>query len=810
MTSKHQSGTQDDAPNSLGPDVAAELVRFQDGLAFINAVRNDLRSGQNTETPADLQATDRGNVPGNRHAAASEAPANLGRFDIRKTLGKGGFASVYLAFDPVLNREVAVKVLNAGDSVSVDSKTRFEREARVTALLSHPNIVPVFDAGTCNGDSYIVSKYCQGTSLQRWIEDRDGQIELPLAVRIVAKIAMAVEYAHQRGVIHRDLKPANVMVESTEETSEATQVPDQLRITDFGLAKLASDKDQLETVDGAILGTPAYMSPEQAESDTVTAASDVYSMGVILYRLITGKLPLVGETHLQTIYAIAHEQPNSPSHVNPAVSRDLEAICLKCLQKQPSQRYRSAFELSVDLQAWLAGKPVSARLASLPERVAKWSRRNPVLSLALIATTLALVFAIIQLHIANTNFERAQNENRKANRTIQFAQDTISEMVSQLGPSSSIPVELRHRWIERAVQLQLQLLSDGPKNRRVIYETAESYIALSVLHEECREFDQALAALDEADLLLAVVPPNENNVDEQQSFSRIKMQKADLLITLGRDDEALEILDVTDVRASTIHQQTSKIRKQARLLANEGNLEQAWVKANEARLMLEATPGNIFSRGGLADLLYEIGRIEIDLGRFREAEDTLVRAGEVYDEVATQIPYHEAFYCTAGLNHKALGETRNKLGMQESAKASFERSKQIFDALVQSNKTRAVFQEYAAQVEYARFEIFFDEANYGQAESALDDAQTHFENLPLPISTAGIAKDKVANDNLFKKTMAIEIFKARVLLAETMDKEFKPRHREQATKIKKYLEDCFGDHGSDYQSLVQRLGRLGP
>ena len=375
-------------------DAAQELKRFQDGLEFINNVRNGLVAQNNIEQTGAVDGDATiiiGNDSGVVAIPKMQNINSIGRFDIRGELGEGGFAKVYLAYDPILRREIAVKVLKINQHSSTEAFARFQREARAAATLSHPNIVPVFDVGVEGSQSYIVSAYCEGSSLAQWIEKRKT-INLQEAAEIVVALAGAVEHAHQRGIIHRDIKPANVLVEGAKDSAKT--IVERLRVTDFGLAKIANNLDQLETVDGAIVGTPAFMSPEQAMGEEVTKTTDVYSTGVVLYQLLTGQLPLLGETHLKTLYSITNEDPQPPSRLNPTIPKDLDAICLKCLNKLPQQRYDSAFELAEDLNRWRRGEPVSARMATLQERVLKWCDRNRLATAAASGISIAglLVF----------------------------------------------------------------------------------------------------------------------------------------------------------------------------------------------------------------------------------------------------------------------------------------------------------------------------------------------------------------------------------------------------------------------------------
>ena len=794
--------------SSLGPEASAELDRFQKGLEFINVVRGDIDEFQRQETKACVADTIDAHETGKGNPVLG-TPSLIGRFDVRSAIGEGGFATVYLAFDPVLNREVALKVLRVDHNSSPESTARFEKEARVAALLSHPNIVPVFDAGISDGQPYIVSRYCHGVPLSTWMDQHKSSIDIRLAAKIVQTIADAVEYAHERGVIHRDLKPSNVLVEIDEpESCESAEIPNRLRVTDFGLAKCSEDVDQMKTIDGAILGTPAFMSPEQAEGKTVTKATDVYSIGVMLYQLMTGHLPHLGETHLQTIFAITNDESSAPSRWNRQIPRDLDAICLKCLNKNPDMRYSSAYELADDIGNWLSGQPVSASLISVPERVVKWCKRNPWLSTAFAVTSVALLFAVIQLYNANSNFHRAQQENTKSKRNIQLAQDTIKEMVNKIAPSSSIPIELRKELVVRAVELQERLLADDPGNRRIIYETADSYSALSVLHEQLRQFDEALKAADNAIDLVLRTPPRPDNQVEQQTDHRARLQKSEILVMLNRNEEALEVLSLTNIKRDNAHQLAQRIKGEARILENQNKHKEAWLKANEAKLIYEAIPPDIFSKGGYADVLYQIGIIEIASSQFDYAEQSLLKAIDVYNDVGSQIPYHETLACSAGMAHWNLAWARKQLG-KSTAIESITESAGIFDVLLDHNDVRPVYLEYACQVYGFKSDLLIDDGLIEEAVDALDQAQSIFEKIPLPKHGEGIATDKTESDNLRAKDIAIELIERRLIVAEkSSDKNICGTQLQQIETMLLFLNTHFSDFADSIEELESRLIEL--
>jgi serine/threonine protein kinase len=315
--------------------------------------------------------------------------ATIGHFELVTEVGRGAFGSVWQAHDSKLDRKVAIKVPRPGQFTQ-SSREQFLREARAAAQLNHPNIVGVYEVGLDVDRIYIVSDFVDGISLADLLSA--DRLSPRQAIRLCAKVALALEHAHKNGVIHRDLKPANIMLDQNNEPF----------VMDFGLAKRDAGEITM-TLDGKLLGTPAYMPPEQArgEGHHVDRRADVYSVGVILYELLTGELPFRGTTRM-LLHQVMHEEAPSPRKLNNSIPRDLETITLKCLEKEPDKRYGTCAALGEDLQAWLDHKPIKARPTTWMERSWRWCKRKPavaalsagMLLVLLGATVISTVFAV--------------------------------------------------------------------------------------------------------------------------------------------------------------------------------------------------------------------------------------------------------------------------------------------------------------------------------------------------------------------------------------------------------------------------------
>src|SRR5213595_2169950 len=329
-----------------------------------------------------------GLVEENGETPPMRIPTHFGDYELQGEIGRGGQGVVYRARQKSLNRTVALKIIVLGRWATARHLKRFRLEAEAAASLNHPCIVPIHEVGERDGCCYFSMNFVEGGQLDQVV--RDTPMSTGQAAELIAKVARTVDYAHEHGILHRDIKPGNILLDQNGEP----------HLTDFGLARLVETESTV-TRTMEVLGTPSYMAPEQAvgESRKLTSATDVYGLGAVLYQLLTGQPPFAGGTTYETIRLLLDKEPRPPRLLNPKVDRDLSAICLKCLEKDPNRRYSSALALAEDLEHWLKHEPIHAKRSGVFTHTRKWVRRNP--STTVLVTLLLAVAIGVSVMVSN-------------------------------------------------------------------------------------------------------------------------------------------------------------------------------------------------------------------------------------------------------------------------------------------------------------------------------------------------------------------------------------------------------------------------
>jgi serine/threonine protein kinase/tetratricopeptide (TPR) repeat protein len=336
--------------------------------------------GEDSGSANNVAASDANAEPRDeKEAPALRLLGKIGDYELLEEIGRGGLGVVFRAWQRSLNRTVAVKIIGIGQLTTTAHLKRLRREAEAAAKLNHPGIVPIYEVGERDGTYYFSMRFVEGDCLDEAISR--GSISVREAAELIAKVARTVHYAHEHGILHRDIKPGNILLDANGEP----------HLTDFGLARLV---EHGSTVTGSleVMGTPSYMAPEQAVGNNagVNRATDVYGLGAVLYELLTGHPPFAGGTTYETIHLLLDSEPRQPRLWNRKIDRDLSAVCLKCLEKNPRYRYSSALELAEDLERWLWHEPIRAKRSGFFTHARKWVQRNPTIASLI---TLSIVLA---------------------------------------------------------------------------------------------------------------------------------------------------------------------------------------------------------------------------------------------------------------------------------------------------------------------------------------------------------------------------------------------------------------------------------
>jgi serine/threonine protein kinase len=731
-------------------------------------------------------------------AAGAPPPVALGNYDLLEEIGRGGMGIVYKAQQRQPRRLVAVKVLRAGALASAAEIERFHREADVIAHLDHPNIVPLYEVGETpavheeiqpNGPAgkpdrrgapltFFAMKLVDGGSLAAQLAF--FRAVPAAAARLVAVLAQAVHYAHQRGILHRDLKPANVLVSKEWWNGEGSRTTSPLSshhspgvwITDFGLAKRLDDT--AVTQSGVLVGTPCYMAPELTGGSRglATTATDVYGLGAILYALLAGRPPFHAETVFETIAQVREREPVRPRSLNPAVDPDLETICLRCLAKDSGQRYDSAQALADDLGRYLRDEPIQARRMSSMERLRRWCRRQPLLAGLWAALGLSM-FTGVGLVLwqwqraesaaaqAAHHSQDADEQRAKAEANYRLARQAVDELLARASERTLRDTPgtqpARRELLQAALKYYETFLRDNASDPKLRLEMAVALAHVGGIQSEIGSKTEALQAYQRSrDLYRALLAERAGHAQLRADVARVDNRIGLLLVETGQAGAEVAYHRARTALTELCGQQPNDLELQfdlAAVLANLANWYRSQGAMPEARACLEENrdlmqrlvnkrPGEARFVAGLSGSLVNLGAFLLTADQPAKALESYQAARDLLEKATAAHPGDTDLQARLARIYLQIGSQLRTTAPIEASVTALERSRALFTALAQANPSRTDFQRDLA-------------ANHRETGHTLlkngqrDEALEHYRqsrDLLQPLVERGVGEVEIRND----------------------------------------------------------------
>jgi serine/threonine-protein kinase len=582
----------------------------------------------------------------------------FGDYELVEEIARGGMGVVYRAQQKSLNRTVALKVILAGRLASAADRQRFHSEAEATANLDHPHIVPIHEIGEHDGQHYFTMKFIEGGSLAQ--HGPRFRHDAASTAQLLATVARAVHHAHQRGLLHRDLKPANILLD----------MQGQPHLTDFGLARRLGGEPGL-TRTGIAVGTPSYMAPEQAAGPRMatTTAADVYSLGAILYELLTGVPPFRAEHPLETLRQVLEREPVRPRSIDTSVDRDLETICLKCLEKDPLRRYHSAAELAEDLERCLRGEPVRARRIGTVARLWRWCRRRPVsagVSAALIVFVAVGTGAIVwQWQAAEAHSRRAEQERVRAEDAFRQAHQAVNDFCIKVseGPMRDAAglQPVRRELLQSALAYYERFLNERGQDPALRREMADTHYRVATITSLLGPKAQAVAAYNEAlKVYQDLLPAEPASVSLRTSLAETHARIGVLQYETGRPTAALSSYQ-------------EAVRRYEELLTER--------------------PGNDALQNGTAAVCSHLSELHRWAGRVPAALECMSRAQDLQQELVERHPRVTEYRANLARMLCRRASIEVARGQRDDALAIYGKASALQERLIEQNPVNLWFQQ---------------------------------------------------------------------------------------------------------------------